>query len=395
MTETIVRLKTGREKPVKSGHPWVFSGAVEQIEPPGAEPGSPCRVVAADGSFLANGYLNPHSQITCRVVSRQEGETWSAELVERRVGEAIRLRERILPPETDCIRLVNSEGDGLPGVVVDRYGDGMVVELNTAGADHLREAISGTLERALAGPSFIYENSAGPARRLEHLPEVKQTLSGTLPDRLVVTEYGHHFAVDPAHGQKTGFYLDQRDNRRLAAAWTRPSGLALNLFAYTGSFSVYLAKAGTGRVVSVDSSGPACELARENLALNGFSPEDHPVVRGDAFEYLRENPGPFDTIVVDPPPLARRSSHVDKAARAYKDVNRLAIAAAAAGGVLLTFSCSAHVDSRLFGQIMFAAALEAGRQVRVLARLGAAADHPVSIYHPEGEYLKGLLLQIE
>ncbi|MFH1068427.1 MAG: class I SAM-dependent rRNA methyltransferase [Candidatus Glassbacteria bacterium] len=395
MIQSVVRLKKGREKPVVSGHPWVFSGAVEGIEPEGAEPGAACRVLAADGSFLANGYVNPRSQIICRLVSRAEAETWSEELVVSRVAEAIRLRERLLPPATDCIRLVNSEGDGLPGVVVDRYGSGVVVELNTAGADRLRGAVTESLERALAGPSFIYENSAGPARGLEHLPEVKQALAGAAPDRIIITEYGHRFLVEPFHGQKTGFYLDQRENRKLAAGWARPGCSALNLFAYTGAFSVYLAAAGAGRVVSVDSSERACVLAVENLILNDLSPEAHPIFCEDAFEYLRNSSGPFDVIVVDPPPLARRSAHVQKAARAYKDVNRLAIAAAASGGAILTFSCSAHVDIRLFSQIVFSAALEAGRRVRILARLGAGPDHPVSIFHPEGEYLKGLLLEVD
>lgn len=394
MERVQVTLVRGREKPVLAGHPWVFSGAVKKVEPQAAPAGAACDILAHDGSWLAAGYVNTASQIICRVASRNPGESWDENLLAERLDQALALRKRILPSGTDCIRLVNSEGDSLPGIVVDRYGAGLVAELNTAGAVSLREALTRLLVERLR-PDFIFENSTGPLRAEEGLAEEKGPLLGESPGTVTVSENGHRFRVDPSGGQKTGFFIDQRDNRSLAARWMQPGGRALNLFCYTGAFSVYLASAGAASVTGVDSSAPALEAAAENLRLNGLNPETHKLLRADAFEYMRTDSGPYSLIVCDPPPLARRSSHIERASRAYKDINRLALGALAPGGVLFTFSCSGHIDSRLFRQIMFAAAMEAGRQARVLAVLGAGADHPFSIYHPEGEYLKGLLIQVE
>ena len=391
-----VILRNGREKPVLNGHPWVFSGAIERCEPAEVPAGSPCEVFDSRGNGLASGYINPASQITCRLVSRVPGEYWGAELLRRRLEEATAFRDSLGLKDTDCLRLVNAEGDGLPGIVVDRYGEALVLELTTAGAEGLRRELVEWLGQRYK-PSFIYENSGGPARSYEGLAEVRQALAGVAARRVAVTEYGHRFQVDPLEGQKTGFYLDQRENRRLAAAWMKKQGRALNLFSYTGAFAVYLAAAGASAVTSVETSEKALELAGENLRLNGFSAEQHPLVRADAFEYLRgagENSGRFDLVVVDPPPLARQSAHVDKASRAYKDINRLALGCIAGGGILLTFTCSGHIGAKLFRQIVFAAAVEANRRVRVLSLLGAGPDHPVSLFHPEGEYLSGLLLQV-
>ena len=265
------------------------------------------------------------------------------------------------------------------------------MELTTAGAEQVRKELTAWLKKKFK-PSFIYENSSEPARTQEGLGEVRQALHGDPGSRVKVTEYGHSFLVDPVEGQKTGFYLDQRENRHLAANWTAKRTRALNLFSYTGAFAVYLARAGASRVVSVDTSEKALELAEENLAENGLSVKNHPLVKADAFEYLRQCDEEFDLIVIDPPPLARRSSHVRKASRAYKDINRLGFSKLAAGGVMFTFSCSGHVGKRLFQQVVFSAALEAGKEMSVLAHLGAGTDHPVSLYHPEGEYLKGFLL---
>jgi len=386
-----VTLRRGRERPVLNGHPWIFSGAVESISPEQPEPGSCCDVYSAEGEWLAAGYFNPGSQITCRLVTRREGETWGPELLAQRLERAVAFRERIAPPETNCLRMVNAEGDGLPGIIVDRYGEGVVVELTTAGAEQVRKELAAWLKKKFK-PSFIYENSADPVRVQEGLGEVRQALHRDPGSRVKVTEYGHRFLVDPVEGQKTGFYLDQRENRRLSASWTVKGARALNLFSYTGAFAVYLARAGASRVVSVDTSEKALELAEENLAENGLSVDDHPLIRADAFEYLRQCDEEFDLIVIDPPPLARRSSHVRKASRAYKDINRLGFSRLGAGGLMFTFSCSGHVGQRLFQQIVFSAALEAGKEMKVLAHLGTGPDHPVSLYHPEGEYLKGFLL---
>ncbi len=394
MQRVKVTLARGREKPVLGGHPWIFSGAVRSVEPAGAPAGSACDILSHDGTWLGAGYVNTASQIICRVVSREPGESWARPLLEQRLDRALSLRERIRPPDTDCLRLVNSEGDFLPGVVVDRYGPGLVVELNTAGAETLRPELVRTLVERCQ-PEFVFENSTGPSRAEEGLEPFKGPLYGEAPDKVTVTEHGHRFRVDPSAGQKTGFFLDQRENRALSACWVTPGARALNLFCYTGAFSIYLAAAGASSVTGVDSSVPALETAAENYRLNGLDPSAHPLLRADAFEHLRHDSGPYALIVCDPPPLAKRSSHVERASRAYKDINRLALGALAPGGVLLTFSCSGHVGPRLFRQIAFAAAVEAGRTVRVLQVLGAGADHPVSLFHPEGEYLKGLLLQVE
>ena len=390
-TDVKVTLRRGRERPVLNGHPWIFSGAVESISPEEPEPGSRCDVYSSDGEWLAAGYLNPKSQIICRLVSREEGEVWGPELLGQRLEQAAALRERIAPPDTDCLRIVNAEGDGLPGIIVDRYADGLVVELTTAGAERMRDELAGWLKKKFK-PSFIYENSSEPARAHEGLGELRQALHKKPGSRVKITEYGHSFLIDPVQGQKTGFYLDQRENRRLAANWTFKKARALNLFSYSGAFTVYLARAGAAHVVSVDSSEKAIALAGENLAENGLSAKDHPLVTADVFDYLRECDEEFDLIVIDPPPFARRSSHVRKASRAYKDINRLGLSRLAAGGLMFTFSCSGHVGQRLFQQIVFSAALEAGKEMRVLAHLGTGPDHPVSLYHPEGEYLKGFML---
>ena len=391
--EVKLYLRSGRERPVLGGHPWVFSGAVERIEPAEPEPGADCQVCDHQGNRLAAGYVNPNSKIICRVVSRVQGESWNESLLQRRLTRALALRERILPPKTDCLRLINSEGDSLPGVVVDRYGKGIVLQLTTAGAERVREPLVHVLKEKL-DPEFIFENSTGTSRAEEHLGALKQCLLGEPGPRVPVIEHGHRFLVDVQGGQKTGFYLDQRENRKLAASWTAKGARVLNLFAYTGAFSVYAGIAGAGRVISVESSEDALALAAENMTAAGLDPEKHPLVKADAFEYLRseakaEN---FDLMVIDPPPLARRKAHLQKASRAYKDINRLGLSHLAPGGIMLTFSCSAHVNDRLFRQIVFSAALEADRQVRLLQTLGPGPDHPVSIYHPEGEYLTGFLL---
>ena len=384
-------LREGRERPVLNGHPWIFSGAVERIEPEDPEPGTLCEVYGHDGSWLGAGYLNSHSQIICRVVTRQEGRSWNAELLAERLEQAESLRKRIQPADTDCLRIVNSEGDGLPGIIVDRYAEGLVVQLTTAGAQVLRQELKDLLLERFS-PSFIYENSSGTVRLQEGLEELREPLHGEPQPRLEIREYGHRFLVDILEGQKTGFYLDQRENRRLAAQWVQKEARVLNLFAYSAAFAVYLAKAGASRVVSVESSDKALELAEENLALAGLSPKDHPLVKADAFEYLRSTDEEYNLIVIDPPPFAKRSSHVKRASRAYKDINRLGLQRLAKGGLLFTFSCSGHVGAGLFRQIVFSAALEAEREVLLMDHLGAGPDHPISIYHPEGEYLTGLLL---
>jgi 23S rRNA (cytosine1962-C5)-methyltransferase len=394
MSEVKVFLRKGRERPVAQGHPWIFSGAVERMEPSGFEPGANCIVCDYQGNPLAAGYANLNSKIICRVVGRGKEESWGKSLLEKRMDQALALRQKILPPDTDCLRLVNSEGDNLPGLVVDRYGEGIVIQLTTAGAERLREPLLKIIKKKLK-PSFIFENSTGATRAEEHLGAIKQCCFGEPEPLVPVSEYGHRFLVDVPGGQKTGFFLDQRENRKLAESWTARGAKVLNLFSYTGSFSVYSGSAGADMVTSVDSSEDALALAAENIKAAGLDQAKHKLIKADAFEFLRSGEGAgekYDLIVIDPPPLAKRKAYLEKASRAYKDINRMGFLHLNPGGIMLTFSCSARMDNRLFRQVVFSAALEAGRQVRLLKILGASPDHPVSIYHPEGEYLTGMLL---
>lgn len=397
-----VVLKQGREKPLLAGHPWLFSGAVERIDGDSA-PGGLCRIVAASGQTLAFGYVNPRSQIIARVTGH-DGPL-GPEQLRQRLASALALRQRLgLPasltagldgssplPATDAFRLVNSEGDFLPGLIVDRYGTGLVVQLLTAGFDRRRGEVSALLQELLA-PAFIYERSDVGVRAEEGLPPAAGLLAGERPDPLVAREAGLELLVDVVKGHKTGLYLDQRENRCLAGSLA--AGLpVLNAFAYTGGFGVHAAAGGGEPVVSVEISQEGCELARRNLERNGFARAAADVHRADVFHYLRSDREAYGLIILDPPKFARKESEVERAARGYQDVNRLALQRLLPGGFLMTFSCSQAMSLLHFQQTVFVAAREAGREVHVLRRLGAAADHPFHAFHREGEYLKGLLLR--
>ena len=383
-------LRPGREKPVLGGHPWIFSGSIERLE--GYRlPGDPCEILSAAGERLGFGYLNANSQIVCRVVSRDEPpgpRLWAA-----RLDAAFALRARLAPGDegTDAWRLVNSEGDFLPGLIVDRYGSGLCVQFLTAGMERSRSQLLEMLRERLA-PGFVYERSDSPLRGEEGLAPAVGLLSGALPSPLVIREGGLEFTIDPARGHKTGFYLDQRDNRRLAGQLSRGVPV-LNCFCYTGGFSVHAAAGGGAPVVSVDLSRDAVELARANLERNGFADASARCVRADVFHHLRADRSRYGLIVLDPPKFARREGEVADAARGYHDINRLALERLSPGGHLLTFSCSQAVNLILFQQIVFEAAKEARQELQVLGRLGAGADHPFNACHREGEYLKGLWLR--
>ncbi len=383
-------LRPGREKPVLGGHPWIFSGSLARMEGYHA-PGDPCEILSASGERLGFGYLNANSQIVCRVVSRDEPpgpRLWAA-----RLDAALALRERLAAGDagTDAWRLVNSEGDFLPGLIVDRYGSGLCVQFLTAGLERWRSGLLELLRERL-DPAFVYERSDSPLRGEEGLTPAVGLLSGALPSPLLIREGGLEFAIDPARGHKTGFYLDQRDNRRLAGRLARGVPV-LNCFCYTGGFSVQAAAGGGAPVVSVDLSREAVELARANLERNGCADAAARCVRADVFHHLRADRSRYGLIVLDPPKFARREGEVADAARGYHDINRLALERLAPGGQLLTFSCSQAVNLILFQQIVFEAAKEARQELQVLGRLGAGADHPFNACHREGEYLKGLWLR--
>ena len=383
-------LKPRREGPVRGGHPWIFSGAIASgLE--GAEPGEPVAVHAAGGRYLAAGYCNPQTPITVRVLTHEE-EAIDAAFVRRRLDEALALRRATLPADLDAYRVLNGEGDRLPGVVVDRYGDFLVCQFLTAGAARLASAAVEGLGERLA-PRGIFERSEGAVRTEEGLAGARGILAGEAPPaRLRIAEDGACFLVDVLHGQKTGFFLDQRESRarvRALAAGRR----VLNAFAYTGGMGITAALGGAAEVVSVDTSRPALALAEEAWAANGLPAARGRFVVADVFEFLREGSEPYDLIVLDPPPFVRRRRDLAPGLRGYKDVNLQALRRLAPGGWLLTSSCSQHLPRAGFREVVAAAAADAGRVAEVVAEWGHPPDHPVLLAHPEGEYLKVMLLR--
>ncbi len=385
-----VYLKQGRERPVLNGHPWVFSGAIERIEGAENEIGV-ADVFDSRKTWLARGLYNPKSQIRLRLLTWQK-ETIDGEFFARRIAAALESRERHLGTSTDAYRVINGEGDFLPGLIIDRYGDLFVCQFFTAGMARFRNEIVDVLN-ALRPEAGIFERSEGRVGDEEGLEPAIGTLRGDPPpESIVVHENGYKFAVDVRRGQKTGFFLDQRDNRAFLSTLASDRTV-LNSFSFSGAFSVYAFGGGAKEVITFDSSKPALELAEENLKLNGFAEAPGELLKGDAFAYLKEIDRKFDLIVLDPPSLAHKRSDVDAAAGGYKFLNLHALKHLNPGGVLVTFSCSQHISTDLFQKIVFGAAVDARRKVTVVKRLGQPIDHPVSLHHPEGEYLKGLALR--
>lgn len=383
-------LKLGRERPVLNGHPWIFSGAIEKTEQ--GEDAGPADVFDAQGNWIARGLYNPKSQIRVRVLTR-ENEPIDGAFFSRRLSQALALRRGCLSPSTNAYRLVNGEGDFLPGLIVDRYGDFLVCQFITAGMDSFKGVILDALS-SLFPAQGIFERSEGRVREEEGLEASVGPLAGeSPPDLIPIEENGFEFMVDVRRGQKTGFFLDQRDNRLFLSALARDK-IVLNVFAYTGAFSAYAFGGGAREVVSLESSKPALELARRNLDLNGFSVSDNQLIKADAFSYLKECSSSFDVIILDPPSLAHRRGDATAAAGGYKFLNLHALRHIKAGGILFTFCCSQHLSLDLFQKIVFGAAVDAKCTVRIVKRLGHPPDHPVSLHHPEGEYLKGLALNI-
>jgi 23S rRNA (cytosine1962-C5)-methyltransferase len=381
-------LKPGRDGPVRGGHPWIFSGAIASgLE--GAELGEPVAVYAAGGRFVAAGYANPRTTIAVRVLTLAD-EAVDARLVARRVDEALALRRAMLPPELAAYRVVNGEGDRLPGMVADRYGDFVVCQFLTAGAARLAPAVADALRDRLA-PRGVFERSEGGVRAEEGLPGARGVLAGEEPPaRLAIEEDGARFLVDVLHGQKTGFFLDQRESRarlRALASGRR----VLNAFAYTGAFAIAAALGGAAEVVSVDTSRPALALAEAAWRENGLPEAAGRFVVADVFDFLRAGDERWDVVVVDPPPFVRRRRDLASGLRGYKDVNLQAWRRLAPGGWLLTSSCSQHLARDGFRAVVAEAAADAGRQPQVIAEWGHPPDHPVALAHPEGEYLKVLL----
>jgi 23S rRNA (cytosine1962-C5)-methyltransferase len=385
-------LKPGREKSLRHRHPWVFSGAIERVE---GEPGmgDTVAVVARDGAFLAHAAYCPSSQIRARVWSFDAAETIDADFLRRRVQAAI-ARRAVVRAGSDGMRLVHGESDGLPGLVADRYADVVVVQLLSAGAERWR-AVWGEAFAQLAGVRAVFERSDVEVRALEGLPARVGALHGDAPGLARIEEDGVAYEIDVVHGQKTGFYLDQRDNRALCGSLAAETEV-LNAFCYTGGFGLAALRHGARRVASIDTSEEALALARRNVEINRLDGARAEWLAADVFAQLRkyrDQGRQFGLIVLDPPKFAPTEKHVPNAARAYKDINLWAMKLLAPGGHLLTFSCSGAVSPDLFQKIVAGAAADAKADMQVRRHLGASLDHPVSIHFPEGEYLKGLWLQ--
>jgi len=389
-SEPLVVLRPGRDSPARRRrHPWIYQQALASVSEAAAE--GLARVEASDGSVVGWGFCSPDSLIAVRLVSFGT-EAPPADWLERRLRAAAALRAR-LALETDAVRLVNAEGDHLPGLGADRYADTIALSVHVRGMESLAPRVVACLADLIPGARVYLKRDEHHAR-VEGLALPSGYLAGTGDGRAVITEGGVRIVVDVARGQKTGFYLDQRANRA-ACASVAAGRRMLNLFAYTGAFSLRAAAAGAERVVSVESSRSALELAAESVRLNpGLDVGALAWVQEDVFDHLA-HAGTYDLIVVDPPPFARRRMDVDAALRGYLTLNQQALRCLAPGGILFTFSCSGAVDRQMFRQLVEEAALRSGRRVRLLRELHADADHPVAAGHPEGEYLKGWMLHAD
>lgn len=395
MTGTIV-IKREREKPVINQHPWVFSGAIEQVKG-NPQPGDIVTVVNGRGKFLARGYWNPKSQIQVRLL------TWHDEPIDddwwrRMLKRAAEARAPYRAREGAAYRLINAENDYLAGLVVDCYGDWLVLQSLTLGIEH-RKAMLADLLAEMFQPKGIYERSDVDVRGKEGLREAQGLLWGVEPpERIEIAEDDVRLLVDVRSGHKTGYYLDQAENRRLLPRiLERNSRRVLNLFSYTGGFGAHALTLENATVINVDASYDALDLAEQIYQHNGFSPERSEFVQADVFDLLRdyvEEREQFDVIICDPPKFAHNAQQVERAARGYKDLNLNCFKLLKPGGYLMTFSCSGAISADLFQKIVFGALADTGRQAQILQHLGAGEDHPVALTFPEGAYLKGLLLRV-
>lgn len=397
MTATL-KLLPGKDKSIKARHPWIFAGAIAELSGR-AKPGDTVDVVAANGRPLARAAFSPESQIRARVWTFDPNETIDHAFFKRRIAAVIARREAL--PELrgqQGLRLIHAESDGLPGITADRYGDTIVIALTSAGAEKWRDAIVDAIHKT-TGCACIYERSDASARSREGLAAATGWRIGEAPtDEIVIEENGVTMRVDIVAGHKTGFYLDQRDNRRRVAELSANKRV-LNCFCYTGGFSLQALKGGASEVISVDSSGPALVTAQQNLGLNPQLDASRAIWHeADVFTDLRARHSAnekLDLIILDPPKFAPSAAHAERAARAYKDINLQALKCLSRGGMLMTYSCSGGITPAMFQQIIADAAIDAECTVRIVQRLQGAADHPVDLAFPEGEYLKGLLLQVD
>ncbi len=397
----IVIIKQGRERSLQRRHPWVFSGALDPARTnlEGIEPGGIVEVRGADGGFLGRGYYNPHSQIRVRILSWDQSEAVGPAWWRVRLARAIAAREHLAGrDDLTAYRLAHGESDGLPGLIVDRYGDYLVMQVLTLGVEVMKEAIVEALA-ALLKPKGIIERSDVDVRQKEGLSDSVGLLHGEPPPNpLVIREHSVSYPVDVMTGHKTGFYLDQREARGWLLSSPAVRGAeVLNCFGYTGSFAVCAALNGAAHVLTVDSSQAALDVARDTMALNGLGDFPAGYVCADVFQQLRrfrDEERLFDVIILDPPKFAQTASQVERASRGYKDINMLALQLLRPGGVLLTFSCSGAVSPDLFQKIVFGASTDAGVDAQIVGWLNQPEDHPVLLSFPEGQYLKGLICRV-
>jgi 23S rRNA (cytosine1962-C5)-methyltransferase len=390
MKDRIVTLKPGKEKAIQHRHHWVFSGAIAQY--PHFNDGEILPVHTSQGKMLGSAYFNRKSSIAGRMVSFDA--TPPLEAIQANIEAALVLRDHLFKgTKTTAYRLINGEGDYLPGLVVDQYNDILVIQISTLGMEKLLDWIVDILVKK-RNPRSIYNKSLLPSRQEEGLPQIEQTVYGPEVDTVDILENGLKFTVSIREGQKTGFFLDHREMRQWVCMLSTGKHV-LNCFSYTGAFSVYALAGGATRVDSVDIADSAIALAKHNVSLNRFPVESQGFHATDVFKFLREHPLAYDLVILDPPAFAKRQKDVIPACRGYKDINRLAIQKMPANSLLLTSSCSYHVDKDLFQKVVFQAAVEASRKVRIIGAHRMAADHPINICHPEGDYLKSFLLYIE
>jgi len=390
---TLIRLKKTADSFIKRKHPWIFSGAIEKVEGNPSN-GQTVQIFTSDKKLIGNGSFSPSSQIRVRVWSFNPEENIDADYFRRKISLAQSLREKIIDgSKTNAYRIINAESDGLPGLIVDRYADYLVCQFLSAGAEFNKKLIIEILDDIFK-PVGIFERSDVEVRTKEDLQPTQGLLKGTVPDDLIeIRENGFKFLVDIKGGHKTGFYLDQTNNRALVSEFSRGKNV-LNCFSYTGGFSVYALASGAQKVTQIESSSSALEIANKNIELNGLDISNIENINDDVFKVLRkfrDERKTFDLIILDPPKFAESASQIQKASRGYKDINLLAIKLLNSGGVLFTFSCSGHISQELFQQIVAGAALDSGKEVKIIKQLTQSADHPVSLNFPEGLYLKGFV----
>lgn len=391
-----IKLKKGRDKSFNRKHPWIFSGAVDSVKDVNTN-GETVDIISGDGKFLGYGSYSSHSQISVRVLSFNPDEKIDRAFFKQRIENAIQFRKQIINYElTNSYRLINAESDSLPGIVVDKYANFIVCQFLSAGAEFWKKEIVEILVD-LINPSGIFERSDVEVREKEGLQQSKGILYGKAPEELIeIIENENRFLVDVNYGHKTGFYLDQRDNRKLLENFVLGKEV-LNCFSYTGGFSIYAIKAGANKVVNVDSSAESLSLADKNFTLNGIDSSKYKNTQDDVFKYLRklrDTSKQFDVIILDPPKFAESVSQIEKASRGYKDINLLALKLLKKNGVLFTFSCSGHIVPELFNKIIADAAADAGREVHLLKYLTQSPDHTMLTSFPEGLYLKGLVCKV-